>query len=74
MAASLLAMLFRFGVNGAKALVGCGVFLSLFGLVLLTPVGIWLVKALGWVSFLSGLGFVGMGIYLWLTAARRRYF
>jgi predicted tellurium resistance membrane protein TerC len=67
-------MSFRFGSSGAGAFLGCGGLLAVFGLVLLTPVGVWLVKALGWISIVLGIIFVVTGIFNWLSGNRRRYF
>ena len=52
---------------------GCGLFLALFGLVLLTDLGVWLIKGIGWLFLILGLILVVSGIYYWLTGSRRRY-
>ena len=67
-------MQFRIGGRGGSVFIGCGSILALFGLILLTPVGIWLVKAAGWISIVLGLIFVAAGIYYWLAGARHRHF
>jgi 1,4-dihydroxy-2-naphthoate octaprenyltransferase len=65
-------MNFKIGGNGVSAFIGCGGLLAVFGLVLLTPVGIWLVKALGWISIVLGTIFVVTGIFYRLSGTRRR--
>lgn len=54
--------------------IGCGAMLALFGLILLTPVGVILVKAVGYISLAVGLILVATGIYYWLSRFRRRYY
>ena len=54
--------------------IGCGESLTLFGLILLTPVGIFLVKAVGYVSLVAGLILIFSGIYYWMARFRRRNF
>ena len=67
-------MQFRIGGRGGGPLIGCGSLLALLGLILLTPVGVWLVTAIGWISIVLGLIFVVSGIYYWLRGYRNRYF
>ncbi len=69
-----MAMQFRIGGSGGREFTGCGALLALFGLVLLTPVGVWLIKAVGWISLVLGLILVAAGIYYWLAGSRRRHF
>ena len=47
--------------------------LALFGLVLLTPVGVFLVKALGWISLTVGIIVAAAGVYSWVIRFRRRH-
>ena len=65
-------MRFRFDPTSAKSPLGCGAFLTLFGLILLTPVGIFLVKAVGYLSLLVGLILLVTGMYFWMARFRRR--
>ena len=65
-------MQFRFGAG--RAAIGCGSVLALFGLVLSTPVGVFLVKALGWITIVLGVIIVISDVYYWLFGPRRRYF
>ena len=67
-------MRFRFGRGGSRVPIGCGALLTLLGLILLTPVGIWLIKAVGWISVFLGLFFMVSGVYYWLVRFRRRYY
>jgi hypothetical protein len=57
-------MRFRIDISGGRALVGCGAFLAVSGLLLFTPLGVWLVRALGWIAVLLGLFFAVMGLFL----------
>ena len=67
-------MQFRTRGSGGREVTGCGALLALFGLVLLTPAGVFLIKAVGWISVVLGLIFVAFGIYYWLAGSRRRHF
>ncbi len=67
-------MQFRWGGNSSQVPIGCGSLLALFGLVLLTPVGVFLVKAVGWISLVVGLILVATGIYAWMVKFRRRHY
>ena len=60
-------MQFRLGGPGPGAGLGCGGLLALLGLVLISPVGEWLVKALGWVLLAIGVLVVVMVVYNWIT-------
>ena len=48
-------MRFRLGGAGGGVFIGCGALIALLGLILLTPVGVWLVIAVGWISVVLGL-------------------
>ena len=67
-------MQFRIGGAGGGVFIGCGAIIALFGLILLTPVGVWLVIAVGWISVVLGLVIVATGVYYWLRGSRGRYF
>ncbi|PKB84170.1 MAG: hypothetical protein BZY88_00765 [SAR202 cluster bacterium Io17-Chloro-G9] len=67
-------MQFRFGRTGGGAFLGCGTFLALLGLVLLSDVGVWLIKGIGWFAIVTGVIFVLSGVYYWLTGPRRPRF
>ena len=65
-------MRFRIDPTSVKLPIGCGAFLTLFGLILLTPVGIFLVKAVGYVSLIAGLILLISGVYYLMARFRRR--
>jgi hypothetical protein len=60
-------MQFRVGRGGPSAGLGCGGLLALLGLVLISPVGEWLIKALGWILLAVGVIVVTSSIYYWVT-------
>ncbi len=64
----------RFNIEqtSEKVPIGCGALLALFGVILLTPVGIFLVKAVGYISLAAGLILLATGIYYWMARFRRR--
>ena len=63
-------MRFRIGGHGGGPYIGCGTFLALVGMVLLSDVGVWLVKGFGWFAIVFGVLFVVTGIYYWLASQR----
>jgi len=65
-------MIFRLGGSGSGAYIGCGIFLVILGLLLLSPLIDWLVTALGWVSIVLGGMAVAVGIVSWLFGSRGR--
>ena len=67
-------MRFRFDPNSVKIPIGCGALLVLFGLILLTPVGVFLVKAVGYLSLVVGLILAVTGIYYWMARFRKRHY
>ena len=67
-------MRFRIGGPGGGAYIGCGTFLALLGLVLLSDVGVWLIKGIGWFAIVSGVIFLLSGVYYWLAGPRRPRF
>ena len=64
-------MQFRLGGAGTGVSIGCGAVILLLGLVLISPVGVFLIKTLGWVVAIMVL--VVMGILSWLSGSRRGY-
>lgn len=62
---------YRFDVNGPGSAIGCGAFLLILGIILLTPVVDWLITGLGWVSIVLGLIAVVMGALGWIFNSRR---
>ncbi len=67
-------MRFRLNRTGVGVPIGCGASLALFGLILLTPVGIFLVKAVGYISLAVGIILIISGIYYWMARFRRRHY
>ena len=67
-------MRFRINRTGVGVPIGCGASLALFGLILLTPVGVFLVKAVGYVSLAAGLIMIMSGFYYWMARFRRRHY
>lgn len=66
-------MQFRLGGAGTGVSIGCGAVFLLLGLVLISPVGVFLIKTLGWVAAIMGVALVVMGILSWLSGSRRGY-
>jgi len=67
-------MQFRIGGADGRAYIGCGTFLALLGMVLLSDVGVWLIKGIGWFAIVFGVIFVVTGVYYWLAGPRRPRF
>ena len=44
--------------------------MALLGLILISPVGEWLIKALGWVLLVVGIIVLVSSVYYWITKAR----
>jgi len=65
-------MHYRFDWDRTKATIGCGVLLLLLGLVLISPVVAWLIKAVGWVLIVIGIVVVILGVASWIFAPRHR--
>ena len=63
-------MVYRFNLSGPGAQMGCGLFLVALGLVLLSPVVQWLIKALGYISLFLGLAVLVLGVLSWLWERR----
>ena len=62
----------RFGGGGGP---GCGlmagVWLAAIGAVLISPVGVWIIKGIGWLLLGIGVLVVVLTIVGWLTSRRR---
>ncbi len=67
-------MRFRWGGSSSQVSIGCGSLLALFGLVLLTPFGVFLVKAVGWISLTVGIIVAAAGVHSWVVRFRRRHY
>ena len=56
---------------GPGAGIGCGGIMAVFGLILVSPVGEWLIKGIGWVFIFMGVFIAVTGVYLWMRGPRR---
>ena len=56
---------------GPFAGIGRGGMLAVVGLILISPVGEWLIKGIGWVLIVMGLFAAATGIYYWIRGPRR---
>ena len=65
-------MRFRLGDSGSGAAIGCGALAVLLGWVILSPVGILLIKTIGWATTILGVLMMVMGIIIWVAEAQRR--
>ena len=64
-------MQFRMGNNkGPSAGIGCGGLIAILGLILVSPVGEWLIKGIGVIFIIMGLFAIGTGIYFWIRGPR----
>ena len=64
-------MQFRMNRAGPGAGIGCGGLVIVVGLILVSPVGEWLIKGIGWILIIMGLFAVATGIYLWIRGPRK---
>ena len=65
-------MLFKqinLGGAGPSAKVGCGGLLLLLGLILVSPVGQWLITGIGWLFVLIGGFSIAIEIYFWIKGS-----
>ena len=65
-------MRFRLGGSGSGAAIGCGALAVLLGLVILSPVGILLIKTIGWATTILGVLMMVLGIIFWVAESQRR--
>lgn len=61
----------KMGSARPSAGIGCGGILAVLGLVLVSPVGEWLIKGIGWVLIVVGLLVGVTGVYQWMKRPRR---
>ena len=66
-------MRFKIDTSSAKMPIISGVMLTVIGLVLLTPVGEFLVKLVGYLSLVAGIVIFATGIYFWMARFRRHH-
>ena len=58
------------GGAGPSAGVGCGGLLFLLGLILVSPVGEWLIKGFGCLFVVIVVLIIASGIYFWMKGSR----
>ena len=59
------------GNAGPGAGIGCGGLVAVVGLILVSPVGEWLIKGIGWLLVLLGVFILVTGVYYWMRGTRR---
>ena len=64
-------MRFGMGNRGPGAGIGCGGIVFILGLILVSPVGEWLIKGIGWLLIIAGVFILGSAIYLWVKGPRQ---
>ena len=58
------------GGIGPGSGIGCGGLIFVLGLILVSPVGEWLIKGIGWLFILMGVLIIVGAIYLWMRGSR----
>ena len=58
------------GGVGPGSGIGCGGLIFVLGLILVSPVGEWLIKGIGWLLILIGVLIIMGAIYLWMRGSR----
>jgi len=66
-------MRFKIDISSAKTPIVLGMTLIVIGLVLLTPVGEFLVKLVGYLSLVAGIVIFATCIYFWMARFRRHH-
>ena len=66
-------MRFKINMSSAKTPIVFGAMLIVIGLILLTPVGEFLVKLVGYLSLVAGIVIFATGIYFWMARFRRHH-
>ena len=61
----------RMGRAGPGAGIGCGGLVAVLGLILVSPVGEWLIKGIGWLLIFTGVLIVVTGVFYWMRGRRR---
>ncbi|MEC8857551.1 MAG: hypothetical protein VX664_09190 [Chloroflexota bacterium] len=64
-------MQFRVGNTGPSAGIGCGGIVFILGLILVSPVGEWLIKGIGWLLIIIGVFISMSAIYLWMKGTKQ---
>ena len=50
--------------------IGCGGLIFVIGLILVSPVGEWLIKGIGWIFILAGVFITVSAVYLWIKRSK----
>ena len=58
------------GAVGPGSGIGCGGLIFVIGLILVSPVGEWLIKGIGWIFILAGVFITVSAIYLWMKRSK----
>jgi len=58
------------GGVGPRSGIGCGGLIFVSGLILVSPVGEWLIKGIGWVFILVGVLIIASAMYLSMRGSR----
>ncbi len=61
----------RFGGGGPGCGLMAGVWLAVIGAVLISPVGEWIIKGIGWITLALGVLIIVLTIVNWVTQRRR---
>ena len=65
-------MRFEMANTRPRAGIGCGGIVFILGLILVSPVGEWLIKGIGWLLIIAGVFILGSAIYLWMKGPRQK--
>ena len=58
------------GAVGPGPGIGCGGLIFVIGLILVSPVGEWLIKGIGWIFILAGVFITVSAVYLWMKRSK----
>ena len=58
------------GDVGPASGIGCGGLIFTIGLILVSPVGEWLIKGIGWLFIVAGIFITLSVVYLWIKGSR----
>ena len=59
------------GNSGPGAGIGCGGLVVVLGLILVSPVGEWLIKGIGWILIIMGVFAAATGVYFWIRGPHK---
>ena len=58
------------GGVGPGSGIGCGGLIFVLGLILVSPVGEWLIKGIGWLFIVAGIFITLSVVYFWIKGSR----